>query len=443
MSSSDPRSRSTSPANGGSTSNRQTDSRTQFPSRDQFYQEVAPLIEANTSDSSFLALVVLDVDGLDFILKTFGPTERDRVIRDVGHRIQEASNPDKTPYHITQGRFVLALPDSTYQSITRLSRTLIEAFKPPFEVSGVPYHLQAFVGISNYPSHAQNINELVRTSVFACYQARETETRIATFDQATDQEARRRFYLMLDLEQALEKHDEIQLAYQPLLDLKSRHCIGVEGLCRWQHPKEGQIPPGNFLPFVEQTPLMMPLTEATLSLGLRDLSEWQEKGFKGSLAINLSTTVFRHPDMQERLMNHFRFCNMGMEQVHFEVTETGIMDQPNRAVHTLETIRNNGSKIAVDDFGTGHSSLAYLADLPVDILKIDKYFVQNLSTPWGKAIVGAAVALAQQLNLTTVAEGIEDEFQFNQCINLGVDVGQGFYIARPMLKEQLERWLFS
>jgi EAL domain-containing protein (putative c-di-GMP-specific phosphodiesterase class I) len=132
---------------------------------------------------------------------------------------------------------------------------------------------------------------------------------------------------------------------------------------------------------------------------------------------------------------------MGLEHLQFEVTETGIMEQPNRASNTLMEIRNRGSRIAVDDFGTGHSSLAYLADLPIDTIKIDKFFVQNLVHPWGEAIVGAAATLAQKLGLTTIAEGIETEEQYERCREIGVTQGQGFHIGRPMFRDELHEWL--
>lgn len=124
-----------------------------------------------------------------------------------------------------------------------------------------------------------------------------------------------------------------------------------------------------------------------------------------------------------------------------EVAETGIMDKPNRVVDMLQELRTGSSKAAVDDFGTGHSSLAYLADLPIDIIKIDMYFVQNLSKPWGRAIVGAATTLADKLGLVSIAEGIEDESQLEQCRELGVTIGQGFYLGRPMFKNEFEQWL--
>jgi EAL domain-containing protein (putative c-di-GMP-specific phosphodiesterase class I) len=157
--------------------------------------------------------------------------------------------------------------------------------------------------------------------------------------------------------------------------------------------------------------------------------------------MKLSPVLFREPDFLERLLEHTRFFDTGLEQVHFEVTETGIMDQPNRASNTLNQIRERGSRVAVDDFGTGHSSLAYLADLPVDEIKIDKLFVQNIDRPWGEAIVGAAAALAGKLGMTTVAEGIETREQYDSCRDLGVTVGQGFLMARPMFHQQFQQWL--
>jgi len=301
--------------------------------------------------------------------------------------------------------------------------------------------MDAHVGISNYPNHADSISELVRTSVFACHQARKLHTDIATFDSELDEQERHRFRLMLDLERALQNNGEVQLAYQPQVHLSSGECVGAEGLCRWHHPMLGMIPPMHFLPFVEQTSLMMPFTEATLSAGLGELAIWQKQGFEGSVAINLSPALFRRPDLLDRLLDHFRFSNVSLESVHFEVTETGIIEQPNRAINTLTELRNRGSRISVDDFGTGHSSLAYLADLPINTIKIDKHFIQNLSKPWGEAIVGAATTLGQKLGLTTVAEGIETESDYQRCRELGVNIGQGYYIGRPMPREDFQRWL--
>jgi EAL domain-containing protein (putative c-di-GMP-specific phosphodiesterase class I) len=171
------------------------------------------------------------------------------------------------------------------------------------------------------------------------------------------------------------------------------------------------------------------------------MAAWRKGGFEGHVAINLSPVLFQRFDLLDRLLEHFRFSNMSLENVHFEVTETGIMEQPNRGANILGEIRERGSRISIDDFGTGHSSLAYLADLPIDSIKIDKHFVQNLDRPWGEAVVGAACTLAQKLGLVTIAEGIEDEATLRKARQLGCDFAQGFFIGRPMFKEKFEKWL--
>lgn len=417
------------------------DSRTLLPNRDSFYRHMAPLVAEADAAGTSVVLLCIDIEGIDFILRTFGPDARDMLVADVGRRIQETAEGGNTPYYITQNRFAVVMAETAYLHITRQAQALVDALRSPFDVSGISYQLDACVGISHYPNHADSIGELVRTCVFACHQAREAHRDFSAFNQQLDETERHRFRLMVDLQTSLDKPGEIRLAYQPLVELESGRCVGVEGLCRWDHPTLGPIQPAHFLPFVEHTSLMMPLTEATLGLGLDDLATWRSRGFDGFLAINLSPVLFRRADLRERLLEPFRFSGIAADNLEFEITETGIMDQPNRAANTLGQIRDQGSRISVDDFGTGHSSLAYLADLPIDTIKIDKYFVQNLSQPWGEAIVGAAATLADKLGLTTVAEGIESESQYRTCRELGVGLGQGFYIGYPMFREDLASWL--
>lgn len=420
---------------------RARDSRTLLPDRDCFYRDVAPIVDKADAENASLALLVVDISGLDLVLRTFGPRERDLVMGEVGRRIKNVVDSGMTPYHITQGRFSVVLPGSGWAQATERAKELGDALRKPFQVSGFSFHLEAYIGISHYPEYADSLTELVRTTVFACDQARRLESQYATFDESLDQQERHRFRLMIDLERVLESETEIELAYQPQIDLDSGACVGVEGLCRWDHADFGMIPPGHFLPFVEQTPSMMALTGETLRIGLRDLAAWQLRGYEGSLAINLSPTLFRQPDMLDRVLERFEHKKGRMDRVHFEITETGIMDRPNRAINVLAALRHRGSKIAIDDFGTGHSSLAYLADLPIDLIKIDMYFVHNMSKPWGRAIVGAAASLADTLGLISVAEGIETPEQLEQCRELGVNIGQGFHLAQPMFRAEFEKWL--
>ena len=415
------------------------DPRTNLPGRDSFYRHVPPLLKTVSS----LILLSTEIEGLGFVLRTFGPDGRDKVVSEIGLRIKNAAGDHHTLFHISQDCFALPLLAGGYQQATTLATTIYSILKEPFDIDGIAYHLGAHVGISHFPNHARSINELVRTSAFACQLARENRSGCATFDSKLDERERERFRLMVDLETALNQHAGIHLVYQPIVNLASGKCSAAEGLCRWQHPELGTIFPGKFLPYVEQTSLILPLTESTLGVGLAALSQWQSKGFDGTLAINLSPRLFRHADLLDRLQEQFRFANVSPERIHFEITETGMMEQQGTAINTLKALRGWGSKIAVDDFGTGHSSLAYLADLPIDSIKIDKHFIQNLSLPWGEAIVGATAVLADKLGLTTVAEGIETGDEYRKCRDLGVTCGQGYYLARPMPQLEFERWAKS
>lgn len=417
------------------------DSRTQLPDRDNFYADVSALLNAHGAQEKSLVLLNIEIDKLEFILRTFGPDERDAVIREVGHRIRSVWKQQITPYHITQARFALILADTNYQQAVRQSQSVIDALRQPFVVSGVSFHINAHIGISNYPNHAKSISELVRTAAFACHLARERRNEFATFDQQLDEWERYRFRLLNDLETALQNQSDVQLAYQPLVDFQTGACEGMEGLCRWQHAEFGPISPANFLPYVEQTPLMLTLTEHTLGVGAQNLVYLSNKGYRGSLAINLSPALFREPRLLQRFEDIIRYHNVDPRRLHFEITETGIMEHPTRAANLLQELRNWGSKVSVDDFGTGHSSLAYLADLPIDIIKIDKLFIQNLAKPGNEAIVGATAMLATKLGLGSIAEGIEDQSQYDKCRELGVTYGQGFFIGKPMARQELVAWL--
>lgn len=417
------------------------DSRTLLPDRDSFYRDVTPMLGEADARGTSLVLLCVDIEGIDFALRTFGPFLRDDLVRQAGQRMHEALGNGSDAYHITQDRFALVLPTASHRQATRKAEALVAAIREPFELAGVSYSLNAHVGISHYPSHADSVNEWVRASVFACHQARQDRLAYAIYDKQRDNRERERFRLMVDLESALENQSQIKLAYQPIVESATGKCVGVEALCRWHHPHLGLIPPGRFLPFVEQTSLVLPLTEAVLATALRGLVAWRDRGFDGYVAVNLSPVLFRQPDLLDRLLEHFRFFNMELANIHFEITETDIIEQPNRGANMLMEIRDKGSRISIDDFGTGHSSLAYLADLPIDSIKIDKHFVQSLSRPWGEAVVGAACTLAHTLDLVTIAEGVENERTLQKARELGCDYVQGFHVGRPMFEDALEKWL--
>ncbi|MCA1766930.1 MAG: bifunctional diguanylate cyclase/phosphodiesterase [Idiomarina sp.] len=417
------------------------DSRSKLLSRNEFYRDVNPLISDGKLLIESLALMVIDIDGFDFILRTFGPSQRDNVVEQAARRIRQTIGNEYVLYHITQDRFALIYRELNLAEVEQIAAELLKALRDPFQVSGVAYILNGYVGLSFFPDDASSVSELVRTAVFACNKARTTDDQYMLYEKHQDDKERERFYLLLDLEKALTNDSEIEVAYQPQINLGAGEIYGVEALCRWRHPKHGIIPPDHFLPFVERSPLMMPLTEKILRTSLKDTGDWEKLGFNGNLAVNLSTALFGVPGMRDQLNLLLDDSTISSNRIHFEVTETSVMERVVRAIEILSEFKSSGYGVSIDDFGTGHSSLAYISDLPIDTIKIDMHFVQNMDKPWGRAIVGAASALAENLNLRTCAEGIETEEQLKACKELGVSVGQGYFIGRPMFRTEFEGWL--
>jgi len=251
----------------------------------------------------------------------------------------------------------------------------------------------------------------------------------------------RRFQLVTQFKQAIE-NGEVYLHYQPKIALPSRQILGVEALVRWQHPEFGRLPPDEFVPAVEATGLIGSLTTFVTERSLTKVRKWLDRGIRMSVAVNLSVrnledTTF--PDwVAEALIRH----NVPAELLSFELTESGVMSDPERALPVLRRLHALGVVLAVDDFGTGYSSLAYLRQLPVDEVKIDKSFVLGMGSDLGDlAVVRSIVELGHSLGLTVVAEGVEEDAARDQLVEMGCDVAQGYLISRPLSEERLDAWL--
>lgn len=415
------------------------DSRSNLPGRQEFYNHTKGLFAED--DVNSIVLLTIEIDDLDFFLRMFGPVIRDDLIAEASGRIRESLTQSDNLFHITQFRFALVLQNVSHRQAINITKKLAGALKQPFNINGVAIHIPAVVGLSHYPNHAKNLYDLVRTVSFATHLARKNGTDYSSYDADADEWENYQFRLLKDIEIALDNDTEIKLAYQPIVNLADGSCHKFEGLCRWEHRELGKINPGDFLPYVEQSPLILPLTEVTLGLSLEFNKKLRTKGVSNAISVNLSTSLFQRSDLVQKLHEQFQFYNVNPENIIFEITETGIMKDPQTAIFTLNRLREMGCKIAIDDFGTGHSSLAYLADLPVDILKIDQCFIGEISKDRNKAIVKAATKIAESLDLEVVAEGIETEEQLATCKELGIHYGQGYYISRPVFSNEAVSWL--
>jgi EAL domain-containing protein (putative c-di-GMP-specific phosphodiesterase class I) len=236
-------------------------------------------------------------------------------------------------------------------------------------------------------------------------------------------------------------NDELQLFYQPKVRLADLKCVGVEALARWTHRELGAVSPGEFVPLAEETNLIVPLTRWALLRALSDYAGWREAGLDVGLAVNLSARHLRDASFAAELLGAIEQHDVDPSRIELEITETALMSDPEKAMEVLQTLTRAGVRIAMDDFGTGFSSLAYLKHLNLHTLKIDRCFIRDIATNSNDlAIVRSTLRMAQSLELAVVAEGIEERAHFEMLRDLGCDVGQGYWISKPMSCAELVPW---
>jgi EAL domain-containing protein (putative c-di-GMP-specific phosphodiesterase class I) len=271
------------------------------------------------------------------------------------------------------------------------------------------------------------------------YQAKQDHTGIEVYAPERDQYSPRRLALVGALRTAIEQRD-LTLLYQPKVELSSGRVVGAEALLRWHHPELGQIPPDEFIPIAESTGLIQPLGHFVLETALDQAQAWQQGGLSFGLAVNLSVRNLLEPTLVERVAELITRAGVAPGTLTLEITESGVMTDPEAAIAVLWGLRRVGVRLSVDDFGTGYSSLAYLKRLPVDEVKLDKSFVLNMTGDANDAaIVRSTIELAHNLGLQLVAEGIEDQETLELLAALGCDLAQGYHLARPMPADQLVR----
>jgi EAL domain-containing protein (putative c-di-GMP-specific phosphodiesterase class I) len=275
------------------------------------------------------------------------------------------------------------------------------------------------------------------------YVAKAAHSGAQLYEIAQDQHSVQRLALAGELRRAIE-NDELVLHYQPKVDVATGRVVGAEALCRWQHPSLGLIMPDEFVPMAEHTGLITPLTKTVLNIALQQVADWRSQGHRLSIAINLSARSFLDSQLLDDIPELLAVWRVDPALLELEITESMIVGDPERARAVLERLNELGITLAIDDFGTGYSSLAYLKQLPVDEIKIDKSFVLQMSGSHNdETIVRSIIDLAHNLDLRAVAEGVEDQGILNRLTELGCDVAQGYHISRPLPPDRLEQWMSS
>ncbi|MCW8195094.1 EAL domain-containing protein [Proteobacteria bacterium 005FR1] len=416
------------------------DTLTDLPNRLLLMERLEQCLASTRRHDRALAVLFVDLDRFKNINDTLGHAAGDLLLQQAAARLVKAVREDDTVGRLGGDEFLvlvsdLAKPDDCALVVAKLR----EAFAEPFYIAGRLLHVTASIGISLFPQDADSGEALIRYADNALYLAKEEgRDTYRYFRPELDSRTHERLELENGLYQALQR-GELFLHYQPQVCLRTGRVTAVEALLRWQHPEMGLIPPDKFIPIAEDVGLIVPIGAWVLSTACTMARQWRQDGFRDlRVSVNLSMKQFEQSDVVHTIVQIMEETGCDPQQLELEITESSIMARPDRAVDTLRCLHELGISLALDDFGTGYSSLSHLKRLPLDRLKIDRSFVWGL--PHDKddtAIVKATIALAQQLNLAVVAEGVEthDQRQFLRAV--GCDAMQGFLMSKPIPAEDL------
>ncbi len=406
---------------------------------DRMKQALAYVRNKKTS----LAVMFLDLDRFKNLNDTLGHSIGDQLLRAVTKRLQTCIFERDTLARLGGDDFIILLTDlPDKQAIETAGNRLLQAFREPFVLDGKEIYIDASIGIAQYPVNGEEVDTLIKNAEAAMYYAKDQGRNNYQFSSDDIQAATAdRFVIENELRRAI-RESELRVFYQPQFNLQDGKITGVEALVRWQHPRHGLILPDKFISVAEETGLIIPLGEWVLRHAIKDLQRMKSEACQPKqLAINLSVRQLYHTDTIDMLSEVLADTGIGPDVLELEITESGIMQNPERAVINLKAIQKMGIGIAIDDFGTGYSSLAYLKRFPIDTLKIDRSFVRDI--PLDKddtTIVKTIIAMANALNLRVIAEGVETQAQYNFLSQLKCDKGQGYLFARPMPCEDMIRF---
>ncbi|WP_137973754.1 bifunctional diguanylate cyclase/phosphodiesterase [Pseudomonas sp. F(2018)] len=410
------------------------DALTTLPNRLLFGERIEQAIQRGG------ALLLLDLDHFKIVNESLGHNIGDQLLKLIGERLSEAIGANVTLARLGGDEFGLLSCDcSEADQASQLALELLDSLAQPFAINGETLFIGASIGISLFPDDGDSVEQLMRNADSALARAKSSGRQTFSFySQDMTALAQQRVRLEAELRQALEQ-DELRVHYQPIHRLDDRRMIGAEALVRWQHPERGLVPPGEFIPVAEDSGLIGAIDAWVLEQACNQMRRWQALGLELEfIAVNVSSRLFSRGELDLRVERVLRETGLDPAQLELEVTESAVMDDPQRAEELLTQLHRLGVRLAIDDFGTGYSSLARLKSLPVHKLKLDQSFVRGLPQD-GKdaAIAHAVITLGQSLGLRVLAEGIETEEQATYLREIGCPFGQGYWFGRPQPAERL------
>jgi diguanylate cyclase (GGDEF)-like protein len=418
------------------------DTLTGLPNRAMFRDRLEELVAAARNEQQRFAVLLAGMDRFKAINDTLGHPVGDQALREVALRVRAVLRDSDVVARLGGDEFAVLLATDDDERIPIVARKILTALEAPLVIEGQSMDIAASIGIAQYPEHGADANDLLRAADVAMYVAKRESAGFSFYDPASDERRQEHLTLLGELRRAVEA-DELVLHYQPKISLNGTPVRAAEALVRWNHPTRGFISPSEFIPFAEQTGAISAITRWVVDHAIAQCGAWHRAGLGVRVSVNVSARDLRDGETLVRIVG----AALAVDEVppallSLEITESGLMDDPRNAQATLRRLQALGVVISIDDYGTGYSSLAYIKQLAVNELKIDRTFVHGMEADRNNAaIVRSTIELGHNLGLAVVAEGVETAHELAELKRFGCDMAQGHHIAKPMPADAFETWL--
>ncbi|MCF6440201.1 EAL domain-containing protein [Pseudoalteromonas luteoviolacea] len=411
---------------------------TGLPNRNLFFTNLKKLSQQGTHH----ALLVFDLDNFKKINDSLGHQLGDSLLSKLSMRLNKLCRQQDTFYRLGGDEFALVMSGTNdIHTITKVAKQFLAAIATPFKMANHELVITSSVGIVLFPEDGKTPEILLKNADTAMYHAKQKGNHYLFFNDSMNEQAVKRLQIENLMRFGL-KEDHFIVYYQPKMDIRTGKLVGMEALVRFITPKKGIISPGVFIPIAEETGQIIEIGEVVLDKACKDVKRWVDKGlFNGRVAVNLSAKQFSLPDLTARIDIILQKNQLPSYFLELEITEGTVMDDPQEAISIMRSLSSRGIHLAMDDFGTGYSSLAYLKQFPLNTLKVDKAFIDDMGSERGRNMVDSIVTIAHNLDLHVVAEGVEEEEQLTLLKQLECQTIQGYYYSKPLSSDEFERFL--
>ncbi|RKZ97981.1 MAG: hypothetical protein DRQ46_03400 [Gammaproteobacteria bacterium] len=421
---------------------------TQLPNRQLLNDRLHQAIKRATRDKSSFPVMFLDLDRFKTVNDSLGHSSGDKLLKMVSQRLIDTLREEDTVARLGGDEFILYLATTEnqyeiYSHISQIAQKILATIAQPFSIENQDIHVSGSIGIATFPNDGDDVETLLKNADSAMYHAKsEGRNNFQFYSKELNEKAMQTLVMETNLHQALESN-EFELYYQPKVETQTGKILGAEALIRWIHPAQGMIRPDQFIPVAEETGLITQIGEWTLHEACHQNKAWQDKGLpKIKISVNLSPRQFQHQNLIDLVGQTLADSGLSPVYLDLEIVEGTAMHDIEKTIASLQQLKKLGLSISIDDYGTGYSTLSYIKKFPVDTLKIDMSFIQNLVENAGdRAIVSSTIILAHNLGLSVVAEGVEDTQQLELLQNLDCDEIQGYYFSRPLPADEFSKLL--